>query len=211
MNYKKLAVLAVGAVFAAQAAFADTGWLASYAYVWDGTDDTVYTLNGGFPDAVAGTPVGAFDDADLGTFNLGYTLFLNAEISAWADGGDEFTDLSLWYRVYDNTPGAFAQQSSSSIDNFGGNDWRGIATGVDLGGLGVGEYTVDIYVSRSHTWDAGTGGPFTTYLNTTGDTGGSEPTGDFFSASFEVIPEPGTMGLLVIGLLGAAGLRRRLS
>jgi hypothetical protein len=203
MNYNKLMALAVGVALTAGTAFADTGWMNSYAYVWDGSADTFYDLNGA-------DQTENFDGADLGQFGPGYTLFLNAEINAWADSGDAYTDFSLFYRVYSGTPGTFTQDPVNSIDNVSGNDWRGLATDNDLSGLGVGTYTVDLYVSRSHTWDAGAGGPYTTYLDINGDTAGGEPTADFFSASFEVIPEPGTMGLLAIGLLGVAGFRRRM-
>ena len=214
---KKLLTAAVLSVALSSGAFANTGWLSSYNYTWNGNADTVYTLNGGNdPASTIGTPVSLFNGANLGTFDWGggspgNDLFLNAEISAWADGGDTFSNFSLYYRVYSGSPsGSFTQLSASSINNFGGNNWRGFATGANLEALAPanGTYTVETYLSRSHTWTGG--GPFTTYLTTAGDTGGTVPTGDYFTASFTVVPEPSTYALLSLAAAGfGAHLWRR--
>ncbi len=202
------AAVAVGMSTAAQAG---TGWLNTYAVIWNGTADTVYSLGdqgGGTPGPISGTSVGAFNGANLGTFNTGYTLYLNSQISAWADGGDAYSQMSLYYRVYSSTPGSFTQDNVNSIDNIGGNDFRGVADDNNLSALPNGSYTLDVYLSRSHTWTGG--GPYTTYLNTLGDTAGVVPTGNYFTANFEVVPEPSTYALLGVGTAFALWqLRRR--
>lgn len=214
MNYSKVAILAVSVLFSAGVAMADTGWLESYVFMNEGNGDTFYDLNSTVQAA------GNFDGANLGTFDIteGDQLFLNAEINAWADGGDEFTEMTLYWRL--GQSGAFTAQTTTDIftpDPESPNNQRGLTPGVNLvAEAGIGEHTVEVFASRTHTWDGGAGGPLEIYMDTTTapfdtDAITDEPTGDFFSASFEVIPEPGTMGLLVIGLLGAAGLRRRLS
>lgn len=203
---KKLLIAAVASIAVSSASFAATGWLESYNYTWAGINDTTYTLNGGgFPSSTTGAPVGAFNGANLGTFTntgSGFTLFLNSAISAWASDGDVYSNFSLWYRVSTNSTGSFTQVSASSINNIGGNDFRGFATGVNLGSLTPGNYTVDTYLSRSHTWNSGSNGPFTTYLTSTGDTGGTIPTSNFFSANLEVVPEPSTYVLLSLAAAG---------
>ena len=206
---KILAAAVVAAAFFLQISHASTGWLSSYNYTWNGINDTTYTLNGGNnPASTTGTPVGAFDGANLGTFNTGYTLFLNSAISAWAYGGDTYSNFSLWYRVYSGTPtGSFTQVSASSIDNIGGNNFRGFASGADLGGRANGTYTVETYLSRTHTWD---GGSQINYLLTSGNTT-SIPSSNYFTATYQVIPEPSTYALLTLaaGGLGAHVIRRR--
>ena len=180
---------------------ADTGWMNSYAYTFNGIGDTYYDLN-------ASDQASNFNGADLGIYNSTATLFLNAQINAWADGGDSYTDLSLWYRIgpTGNVTGSFTQVSAASIFSIGGNDFRGIASGVnllDVPSLGI--YDVQAYLSRSHVWPGG--GPFTAYMDTAG-TNFNVPTGNFFTATYEVIPEPSTFAMLAL-MAGGLGMSRR--
>ncbi|MBP8655054.1 MAG: PEP-CTERM sorting domain-containing protein [Kiritimatiellae bacterium] len=200
---KKLLAFALVAMMAG-AALAETGWMNSYVYVWDGSADTYYNLNG------ADQPED-FNGADLGTFELTSTLFLNSQINAWANGGDSYNYMSLYWRI--GTSGAFTEQQDNALDNIGGNDWRAITPGVDLiaAAGGAGSYVVQVYAERSHSW--GGGGPYVTQLDVDGDTGGGAPD-NFFQASFDInpapVPEPATMSLLGLGALALA-LRRKMS
>ncbi|HMP89659.1 MAG TPA: PEP-CTERM sorting domain-containing protein [Kiritimatiellia bacterium] len=200
---KKILATLVAGLLISGSAMADTGWLGSFVYLNDGGGDTYYDLN----EATANPDF----TGNLGTFNLGYTLWLNAEINAWADSGDVFSTFRAHYSI---NGGAFQTLTVNQGDifNTGGNNWRGLAMGGDLAGLGVGDHTIDVYLSRTHSWD---GGSYTTYLITTGDIGGgvdpgsTPPSGDFFSATFTVVPEPGTIALFGIGLAGLMVARRR--
>lgn len=215
-----LAAAAIGVLFSAVAS-ANTGWLSSYNYTFFSAD-TVYRLNGtpfNDPASTLGTPVGNFDGANLGTYDwlTPGNLFLNAEISAWADGGDSYQNFSLWYRVYAGTgagSGAFTQVSAPTLSNYTGNNWRGFATGVNLEQIAqnsgsMGTFTVQTYLSRRHTWTGG--GTYTTFLTTAGDTGGATPTGNYFTATFVATPEPSTyvMAAFAAVCCGWQGLRRR--
>lgn len=200
---QKIIAALVIAMLAAGNAMANTGWAAggSYAYLNDGGGNDYYDL-----DVDSSNP--AFT-GNLYTFNPGYSLTLNAEINAFANGGDTFTEMSLWYRV---NGGAFTEVADNSLVNTGGDNFRGEPTGVDLSGYGAGTHTIELYLSRSHTWSGG--GPYTTYLNSTGDTGGGIPDGtppvdNFFGATFTVVPEPATMALFGMGLAGLFIARRR--
>ncbi len=198
---KKLLAFALVAILAGTA-MADTGWMNSYVYMNDGVGDTWYDLNG------ADQPSN-LDGANLGTFELTDVLWLNSEINAWANGGDTYNSMSIYWRI--GTSGAFTEQQQTTITNPSGDDFRAVTPGVDLidavGSAGV--YTLQVYVERSHSWSGG--GPYITQLNTLGDTGGVVPTADFFEASFTVnaIPEPATMSLLGLGAL-AMVIRRKI-
>ena len=189
---KLIAVIAI-ALLAAQGAMANTSWAGSYVYLWDGAADTYFDLN---VDTANANYTGS-----LGTFS---TLFLKAQINANADGGDTYTSMVLSYRV---DGGSWNNDPVDSISNPGGAVATGLSTGNDLSSL-IGTHTLELYLSRSHTWSGG--GPYTTSLDATGDTGGAAAA-NFFSATFTVVPEPSTMVLASLGLIGLVAARRRMA
>lgn len=194
-----VAVLAVMGL--AVAASADTGWMNSYVYMWDSVSqaNTWYDLNGA--DQAAN-----FHGADLGTFDISDDLYLNSEINAWASDTDFFNYMSIYYRI--GTSGGFTEQQDATLDNVSGNNWRALTPGAELISQvgGPGTYTLQVYIERSHSWDGG--GPYVTQLDRDGDTGGGAPD-NYFSATFDVIPEPGTLAMLGAGIVGLLVYRRR--
>ncbi len=194
---KKLASFIAVALLAAQGALAGTAWVGSYAYVWNGTSDTFYDLN-------VDTGNANFTGS-LGTFTTGYTFFLNGEINASADGGDAYTSMVLSYRV---NGGAWVNDPVDSISNPSGPTATGLSQGNDLSGLANGTHTIELYLTRSHTWSGG--GPYTTSLDVDGDTGGAAAD-NYFTATFTVVPEPSTIALAGLGLFGLIAARRRMA
>ena len=194
---KLLATVAIAMM--AGSAMANTGWMDSYAYFWDGTADTYYDLNGATANA-------DFQGANLGSFELTDVFFLNSQINAWADNGDTFSTGSIFWRL--GTTGAYTEQQDTAWDNVSGNDWRAITPGVDLitAAGGAGTYTLQVYLERDHSWS---GGSATVQLDQAGANSSATPWEATFTVNPAAVPEPATMSLLGLGAL-AMVIRRKI-
>jgi hypothetical protein len=186
----------------ATGASAAVGWNNSYVYVWPGADpDIYYDLNGMDQSA-------NFHGADLGDFSVMGSLFLNSQLNAWADGDDYYTStsFSLYYRVYENgdTPPGWSHSDSTSITSQGGSNWQAYTPGVNIvAGLPAGDYLLDVFAYKIHYWDTAGGGSWEERIWREGVD--NQP----YTAEFQVIPEPGTLSLLGLGLAGLVRFRRR--
>ena len=198
---KKILVLLV-LLGLAVGAPADVGWLNSYVYVWPGAGpDIWFDLNGSDQSA-------NFHGADLGAYALAGSLFLNSQLNAWADDDDYYTATSfaLYYRVYESgdAPPGWSHSDSTSIADQGGNNWQAYTPGVNIiDGLTAGNYLVDVFAYKIHYWDTAGGGSWEERIWRDG------VDNQAYTAEFQVIPEPATLGLLGLGLAVLARARRR--
>ncbi len=203
---KKILAFLVLFVWVAGAS-ADVGWLNSYVSVWPGADpDIWYDMNGTDQSA-------NFHGADLGTYSLTgsglfSSLYLNSQLNAWANVDDYYTATSfaLYYRVYEtgDTPPAWSSSQSVSISNTGGDNWQGTTSGLNIiDGLTAGNYSVDVFGYKIHYWDTAGGGSWEERIWRDGVD--NQP----YTATFQVIPELATLGLLGLGLAALARFRRR--
>jgi hypothetical protein len=212
MNNKILPTLAAAAFLAAGILPAR----ANYAYI---SGFAVLSTNGAtsggtyYDLGFTATPNPNFQGTDLGTYLAGSTLLrLNGfEYNAWDDGSDNIYDADLYYRVYGlgSPSGSYTEVQGSFISQTGNDErFERLNQAANLvGSLTNGTYTLEVYTQMRADWDSSgfdnngqfsIGGSGTTYSPA------SAPT---FTASFTVIPEPGT-GVALLGVL-AAGLWRR--
>lgn len=185
---KFLAILAVAGLTGTS--WGATGWYQDYILASiDGGADGYFWIG---DDPSFGTQ---FAGANFGNV---VTLEFGADMRYWGDEPGDAREGGAYYYSIDG--GAFTEVVWTHND-IGGNDWQGLApTTVNVAqGLSAGAHTVAVYAK---SWGQGLG------ENGLGDDFlGSE--GTPFSASFTVVPEPATMALFGLGLIGAVIYRRR--
>lgn len=186
---KKLVMsMAAGLLFSASA-MAATGWFEDYVIVSiDGGADQYYWIGA---DPGFGTQ---FDGADLGSLT---TLSFGADLKYWGDNGDTREGGALNVEV---DGGGFTEYIWSHA-SIGGNDAQGTlaSTTIDVtAGLTPGTYTVSVWAKSWGQNASGFGGD--SFLSN----GGAN-----YTASFTVVPEPGTLALFGLGMAGLAVARSR--
>jgi hypothetical protein len=198
-------MLAVVAAFglAAAGAHADSGIFGSFVQV---NGDWYQTANPG------ATQITDFEGANLGSFDLSDTLEITgANVLTFKNGGSDVTGAEIQWRVYlvGDIPGAFTtagigfgadapfnDPATNPYVNAGDQNWGDLpgSGGVqNIMPLAVGNYEVEVFYRATST----DGDHF------------SNNGGNNFTASFTVVPEPSTILLGAMGLLGLAITRRR--
>jgi hypothetical protein len=201
---KKLLALTAAFGLAVAGANAASGIFGSFVQV---NGDWYQTANPG------ATQIDAFDGADLGTFNLGDTLEITgANVLTFKNGPSDVTGAEIQWRVYlvGDTPGAFTvaginfgadapfnDPAGNSYVNGGDQNWGNLPAGggvQDIMPLAAGDYEVEIFYRAT--------------TNVDGDLF-SNNGGNNFVATFTVVPEPGTLALLGVGMATLGIVRRR--
>jgi hypothetical protein len=151
---------------------------------------------------------------NLGTFNINDLLQITgANVLTYKNGGSDVTGADINWRVWSGTPsGSFAGTavgfgSDQPFNDPAGNGYSGAGDqnwGNLPGGGGVqtlstatpGTYTLDLYYSAATSDGAAI------------ENGGSV---DNYRATFTVVPEPSTIALAALGLIGMVVARRRMA
>jgi hypothetical protein len=176
-------------------------------------DSFVFTTTNGaapltFYDIGTATINADFDNADLGTFDVGDTLQLGGQQKSWKSGSD-VNGHKLYWKVSGGFTGvtmAFQWNQGDlgnpgNLNNPGDQQWGGDVQGGNsslilssnvLAGLTPGDYTLVVYSSIT-TDNAG---------EISNNNGGAD-----YTATFTVVPEPSAALLGGLGLIGL--LRRR--
>ncbi len=178
---KLMAILAIVGMTASSQAA--TGWFDDFILASvDGGADNSYFLEG------SGT---AFNGYNFGNV---VTLEFGADMKYWADNGDNREGGAFYYQI-DAVGQTEVIWSHASI---GGNDYQGTqASTINVAqGLSLGAHTVTVWAK---SWGS-VGGD--SWLSN----GGAN-----YSATFTVVPEPATMALFGLGVLGMIAYRARKS
>ena len=134
-----------------------------------------------------------FDGADLGEVNLGGSVTLAAEAQTWNRTFGQEVDMG-----WSINGGNVSWHELGYLSNVGDNNtlWQSPGfNGVNVAdGLGVGEYDVAVFFRATQDGD---------------DAVWDSNAGNNYTASFEVIPEPTTIGLIGLGLAGLLVARPR--
>ena len=219
MNKKIGAVLGLAVTLSTSSMFAGSGIFGSGVELNanGAADNTLYALNNSGGARLE--PVGSSATLDetswnngsdaspqlnLGTFDItmGQTLTLNGgALLTFKNSGSDVTGAFLDYRVFTagSPSGAFTEISLPfNEDNVNGSTgdqrWASESQTVNLlAGLPNGDYELSVFLRETST----DGGAF------------SSQSGANYAADFQVIPEPSTMVVGVLTVLGTLFLRRR--
>lgn len=159
----------------------------------NGGSSTFYDLN---PQTQTLNP--DFNGTFLGTFDpsLGDSLVIKgAEFNTFQDSGDNVSAVFLNYRDYSGAPPSFSSLSIDFVSQSGNNKfWQSTNKNVSLlNGLANGNYFFEVFGSGNTT----AGDIF--YSNNSAN----------YTATFTVVPEPGTWAAGAMTLIGCFYLRRR--
>ena len=199
---------------------------------------TIYTLGGGSGNSQYLTPTGstamlstvAFGTAaaptpSLGTFTTGDSLILNGGSILTYQGGSTSTDTDVVntavinYQIEDAATNYFSGFQAVNL-TFNANGIGGAASSMRfstetlgtnlLAGLAPGTYTIDIYNDSTFTETNTTSGTPVVTTGTNYDSNyDSNGNPQDYGATFTIVPEPGTVPVLLMGLGGVMWSLRR--
>ncbi|HMO05588.1 MAG TPA: PEP-CTERM sorting domain-containing protein [Kiritimatiellia bacterium] len=155
------------------------------------------------------TDVTDLNGANLGSFNIGDTLTIaDAEVQTFKNGGSDVTGAEYQWRVWSGTPGGsfnvvalgftadapFTSLAGNTASGGGDQNWGTPASTPNiLASLDAGSYSLEVFFRA-----------FTNEGDRFSNNGGNN-----FVATFTVVPEPGTLALLGVGMATLGIVRRR--